>query len=143
MENTCPIGLMIKKIDTTFETKTNNELSKLKLTRSQLLILIYIESQGDRGIEVNQIDIEKQFNLKNPTVTGILNRLEEKSYIERLPSEKNARFKKIIVTDVVKEILNKGKIGGKLVEEEIMKCLTKEEYLNLKNILDKIIKNIE
>lgn len=109
MENECPLGLMIKTIDTVFETETNKELSELKLTRSQLVILMYIESQTEKEIEVNQIDIEKQFSLKNPTVTGILNRLEEKSYIKRMPSTKNARCKKIIVTDTAIKILEQGK----------------------------------
>lgn len=141
MENEYSIALMIKMIDTIFETETNKELSKLELTHSQLEMLIYIRTRTDRGIEVNQIDLEKYFNLKNPTVTGILNRLEDKGYIKRIASIKNARFKKIIVTEKAKEILNKGKEKAENLEEKLMNCLSDKEKQELRNMLDKIIKN--
>lgn len=136
------IGLMVKKIHTVFETETNKELQKLNLTRSQLEILIFIKFQIKRNIEVNQIDIEKEFNLKNPTVTGILNRLEEKGYIKRVPSSKNARFKKIVITDNVYDILEKANKKGQVMEEKIKECLTEQEQEDLTKILEKIINYI-
>ncbi len=142
MKSSVPLGLLIKKINTSFETETNKALSKLNLTRSQLEILMYIEYQSKRNIEVNQINIEKEFNLKNPTVTGILNRLEEKKYIQRIKSEKNARFKKIIITDTANEILTQGHQHGRLMDEKVISCLTKTEYQELIKILSKIIDNI-
>lgn len=135
------ISIMIKTLDTMFETIANKELSDLKLTHSQLQILLYVKTRTERNIEVNQIDIEKHFNLKNPTVTGILNRLEDKSYIERQISSKNARCKKIIVTDMAKKIINLGKKQVSNLEEELMNCLEKEEKQEFKKILNKIIKN--
>ncbi len=142
MKSSVPLGLLIKRINTSFETETNKALSKLNLTRSQLEILMYIEYQSKRNIEVNQIDIEKEFNLKNPTVTGILNRLEEKTYIQRIKSEKNARFKKIIITDATNEILTQGYQNGRLMDEKVINCLTETEYQELIKILSKIIDNI-
>lgn len=142
MKKHYPIGLMIKKIHTAFETETNKELVKLNLTRSQVEILIFVRTQMMKNIEVNQIDIEKEFNLKNPTVTGILNRLEEKNYIKRIQSSKNARYKKIVITENVFTILEQASKHGRVMEEKLKKCLTKQEQEDLTNILDKIINYI-
>lgn len=142
MKQEYQIGLMIKKIHTIFETETNKELQKLNLTRSQLQVLMLVKVQMKQNIEVNQIDIERELNLKNPTVTGILNRLEEKEYIKRVPSSKNARFKKILITDNVYDTLEQAQKKGRVMEEKLKKCLTKQEQDDLTKILEKIINYI-
>ena len=42
-----------------------------------------------------QKDIEKALNLKNPTVTGILKRLEENGFVLIVPSNKDKRCKNV------------------------------------------------
>ena len=132
------IGFLIKKINTIYETKINHELMNLQLTRTQLDLLIYIDIQLEKGLEVNQKDIEMEFQLKNPTVTGILNRLEEKSFIKRTISNKNARYKKIIITQQAKEMLKPGREKSKIIEKKVNEALTKEEKKQLNLLLNKL-----
>ena len=47
---------------------------------------------------VIQKDIEEHFHISNPTVTGILNRLEQKGFIERKQSLKDKRVRTIVLT---------------------------------------------
>ena len=42
---------------------------------------------------MSQRDVEKNLNLKNPTVTGILKRLDEKGYIFCVPNANDRRKK--------------------------------------------------
>ena len=136
------IGKILKIVSNYMDKDMNNCLSDYNITRSQMGILIYIQVAECKNIEANQVDIEKEFNLKNPTVTGLINRLEEKGYIKRVRSEKDKRYNKLELTESGREILNKGKRKAQENEEKLLKILTDDEIKELKRILTKIVNNI-
>lgn len=136
------IGKILKIVNNYMDKDINNCLSDYNITRSQMGILIYIQVAECKNIEANQVDIEKEFNLKNPTVTGLINRLEEKGYIKRVRSDKDKRYNKLELTESGREILNKGKRKAEENEEKLLKILTEDEMRELKRILTKIVNNI-
>ncbi|HJF39373.1 MAG TPA: MarR family transcriptional regulator [[Clostridium] spiroforme] len=136
------IGKILKIVSNYMDKDMNNCLSDYNITRSQMGILIYIQVAECKNIEANQVDIEKEFNLKNPTVTGLINRLEEKGYIKRVRSDKDKRYNKLELTESGREILNKGKRKAQENEEKLLKILTDDEIKELKRILTKIVNNI-
>lgn len=136
------IGKILKIVNNYMDKDINNCLSDYNITRSQMGILIYIQVAECKNIEANQVDIEKEFNLKNPTVTGLINRLEEKGYIKRVRSDKDKRYNKLELTESGREILNKGKRKAQENEEKLLKILTDDEIKELKRILTKIVNNI-
>ena len=89
MENrSLPIGFIIKQVNNVYEKDLNERLKKIGITSSQCAVLDYLFHTSKD--EVSQRDVEKNLNLKNPTVTGILKRLDEK------PCGNNAFFTIII-----------------------------------------------
>jgi len=79
MENrSLPIGFIIKQVNNVYEKDLNERLKKIGITSSQCAVLDYLFHTSKD--EVSQRDVEKNLNLKNPTVTGILKRLDEKGY---------------------------------------------------------------
>ena len=136
------IGKILKIVSNYMDKDMNNCLSDYNITRSQMGILIYIQVAECKNIEANQVDIEKEFNLKNPTVTGLINRLEEKGYIKRVRSDKDKRYNKLELTESGREILNKGKRKAQENEEKLLKILPDDEIKELKRILTKIVNNI-
>ena len=77
MENrSLPIGFIIKQVNNVYEKDLNERLKKIGITSSQCAVLDYLFHTSKD--EVSQRDVEKNLNLKNPTVTGILKRLDEK-----------------------------------------------------------------
>mgnify|MGYP000960971883 CR=1 FL=1 len=74
------VGLLVKFINGRVVNKINKNLSKFNLTRVQHEILCFIDKNEHEG-DVFQKDIEKCLKLTNPTVTGIVKRLEEKEMI--------------------------------------------------------------
>ena len=72
-------------------------------------------SSGSSKEFVNQKDIEKALSLKNPTVTGILKRLDEKGFILAVPSNQDKRCKNIYPTEKKHMIFRK---DGQLPEED-------------------------
>ena len=74
------IGCLIKIIDKKIIKEINKNLVKFNLTATQekvLWIIYYGQKKGD----VFQKDIERELDLSNPTVTGIVKRLEEKDFL--------------------------------------------------------------
>ena len=136
------IGKILKIVSNYMDKDMNNCLSDYNITRSQMGILIYIQVAECKNFEGNQVDSEKEFNLKNPAGTGLINRLEEKGYIKRVRSDKDKRYNKLELTESGREILNKGKRKAQENEEKLLKILTDDEIKELKRILTKIVNNI-
>lgn len=137
------IGRMLKVLSNYMDMDGNKNLSEINMTRSQMSALIYIFINTRKGNEVNQVDIEKEFNLKNPTVTGLLNRLEEKEYIKRVPSSKDKRYKKIELTDSGRKIVECGKVKAEQMEDRLFSVLEDSEKEELKRLLNKVIDSIK
>lgn len=135
------IGRMIKIISNYMDKSCNNDLSQINMTRSQMGTLIYLHKCKNKNIEVNQVDIEKEFKLKNPTVTGILNRLEDKGYIMRVSSNKDKRYKKIELTSSGVEIVENGKSKAEKLEDELVSNLSQSEKEKLRELLIKMVEN--
>ena len=89
MQERMPIGFAFKQINNVYEKELSSRLRKLGITASQCAVLDYLfVSSKD---EVTQRDIEKALSLKNPTVTGLLKRLDEKGFILIVPSNKDKK----------------------------------------------------
>ena len=92
------VGLLVKFINGRVVTKINKNLAEFNLTGVQHEILCFID-RNEHERDVFQKDIEKCLKLTNPTVTGIIKRLEEKEMIVRYPSSTDARYKCLHVTE--------------------------------------------
>lgn len=136
-----PLGAMLKFVSRLAEKNLNDMMAELNVTRSQMDLLAYVFVKNKDGTEVNQVDIEKHLNLKNPTVSGLINRLEKKEYIKREISSKGANFKSIVITSRGKELLEDGKKVVENAEKNMFEVLTKEEKKQLEVLLQKIIDN--
>lgn len=135
------IGGLVKHLHKMFEQAINENMSSVNLTRSQMDVLVYTYFKNQNGIEVNQVDIERDLNLKNPTVTGLISRLEKKEYVKREKSRKGPNYKSIIVTESGKTIIENGKQITDKVEKEIFSVLTNEEKKELTRLIQKVIDN--
>lgn len=135
------IGGLVKHLHKMFEQAINENMSSVNLTRSQMDVLVYTYFKNKNDIEVNQVDIERDLNLKNPTVTGLISRLEKKEYVKREKSSKGSNYKSIIVTESGKAIIENGKQITDKVEKEIFSVLTNEEKKELTRLIQKVIDN--
>lgn len=104
-DNFLVLGGLLKRLDVIFTTQSNNYLKKFGVTWAQAQILKFLavhfdnSVNQDKTIEVFQKDIETYFNLSNPTVTGIVKRLEEKNLIQREAHAKDRRWRKLQITE--------------------------------------------
>lgn len=134
------INKQLKMIHKTFEERRNKHLLKYNLTSSQQEILFYLGFH--EGEPIHQREIEKWFHLKNPTVTGILNRLEEKGFIVRKTGESDKRFRIIELTDKSRCLMQEMREEMQQMDDRIYSCMTKEERSQLCGLLERILDSL-
>lgn len=140
MEQEMRIGILLKMINNIYERNFNSKIAEINLTTAQCDLLGFLHE--NEGKEVNPIDIEKRFNLKRPTVTGLLKRLEEKGFIRLVPSIKDNRYKQIILTDKAQGHHQEMLTGLKEMENQLYEGISEEEKQELIGILNKMLKNM-
>ena len=137
------VGLLIKFINGRVVTKINKNLADFNLTGVQHEILCFID-RNEHERDVFQKYIEKCLKLTNPTVTGIVKRLEEKEMIARYPSSTDARYKCLHVTEKGRDVICKSfKFGADNIEKQLVKDLSDDEVKMLKDLLYRVLKNME
>lgn len=135
-----PMGFLIKQINNVFEKELNERLKDIGITSSQCAVLDYLFHTSKE--EVSQRDVEKNLNLKNPTVTGILRRLDEKGYILCVPNAHDKRKKNIYLTEKAYDIQRRMEADRRKLDRELTRGLTKREVEALRKNLEKLLYNI-
>ena len=137
------VGLLIKFLNGRITNKINKNLAEFNLTGVQHEILCFID-RNEHERDIFQKDIEKCLKLTNPTVTGIVKRLEEKEMIVRCPSSNDARYKCLHVTEKGREVICKSfQFGAYNIEKKLVSGMTDEEVKMLKDLLYRALKNME
>lgn len=135
-----PLGFLIKQINNVYEKDLNERLKKIGITASQCAVLDYLFRTSKE--EVSQRDVERNLNLKNPTVTGILKRLDEKGYILCVPNARDKRRKNIYLTEKAYDIQRRMETDRRKLDKELTRGMTKREVEALRKNLAKLLYNI-
>ena len=140
MQERLPIGFLFKQINNIYEKDFNYRLKRIGITSSQCEVLDYLfHCQKE---EVHQRDIEKALNLKNPTVTGILQRLDEKGFILIVPNAKDKRRKNVHLTEKAYDIQKRMEADRKKIDKNLTLGMTKKEVQSLQKLLNKVLYNV-
>jgi len=87
------LGYYVRRIDGQFAKHRRLELKQYDLTSSQFDVLFWIMKRQQReNLDTIQKDIERYFHISNPSVSGIISRLEQKGFVERVRSDKDRRI---------------------------------------------------
>ena len=135
-----PIGFMIKHINNVYEKDLNERLRTIGITASQCAVLDYLFHTSKE--EVSQRDVERALNLKNPTVTGLLKRLDEKGYILCVPNASDKRKKNIYLTEKAYDIQRRMENDRRKLDRELTRGMNKREVAALRKNLEKLLYNI-
>lgn len=140
MKERMPIGFMFKQINTIYEKDFNNLLKTVGITSSQCAVLDYLFRSSEEV--VNQRDIEKALSLRNPTVTGLLKRLDEKGFILSVPNGQDKRRKNIYLTEKAYDIQRRMESDRKKIDKRLTLGMTKKERAALEKMLEKVLYNV-
>ncbi len=110
-------------------------------TPTQLQIIGYLIKHRDE--DVYQKELEKLFNLKRATVSGVLQTMEKNGLISRVVDHKDTRTKKILLNEKTKELFFIGKQRLDELEKVLFEGFSKEDLCVLQEALKQMQKNME
>ena len=140
-KNEIDIGKFVKIINNMLDSKANRDFRKWDLTCSQHAIIAYLFDH--QSVETTQRDLEETFSLKNPTVTGLLNLLENKGMIQRVTNPKDRRSNIIKLTEKSLSLEKQLTASRKMAEEAILKGFTSDEKQQLESFMRRLMDNIQ
>ena len=140
MRERTTIGFLVKQINNIYEKDFNRMLKSIGITSSQCAVLDYLFHSSKE--EITQRDIERHLSLKNPTVTGLLKRLDEKGFILSVPSTTDKRCKNIYLTEKAYDIQKMMEASRKKSDRQLTMGMTQKEVQALKKALEKVLYNI-
>jgi DNA-binding MarR family transcriptional regulator len=139
------IGFEIKTVSNLIKRRIDEIVavnSDHEITGMQGWIIAYLYDNTEHQ-DIFQRDLEKEFRIRRSTATGILQLLEKKQYIVRVPVDHDARLKKLVLTPKARELHEKIDSQIEEFDNRLESVLTKEEVDILFGILGKIRKTVE
>ena len=136
------IIVYVFRLNNALVKQKNRNMSVYNLTSIQAGVLMYILNNYQTR-EVNQLDIQAIFKLTNPTVSGIIDRLEEKEFIKRVRSEKDARYRRLVPLPKGEALYEDLRRSAAEAEAHLVKDMTPEEASEFKRLLKVALKTSE
>lgn len=136
------IGKIINRISNRLQRFSPDTQNKLGIGQAQANILRFLLLETAKR-SIYQVDIEKEFGLRPPTVTETLKSLEKKDLIRRIPDENDGRKKKIIITEKTLSMDDGVKCQVEKSEKVLLQGITKEEQEQFMKTAGKMLHNLE
>lgn len=141
MDEEYEIGKQIQMLSRKIKRKMDEAFLNYGITGSQAFMLKFIhEKQINEKVYAK--NIENEFDMRRPTVTGILQLMEQNNFIKRRAEGKDARLKEIVITSKGMEIVKKIDLNVEQIEKDLVKDVSKEEMKTFLSIIGKLSKNL-
>lgn len=116
------------------------EKAGVEPTRMQCATLHYLRMHQNE--DVFQKDLEAEFSISGATATNILKVMEKDGLISRVPMEKDARLKKLVMTEKGIRFNDVAHSNVVRLEEGMLKGFSEEEITRFRDYLDRLTQNI-
>ena len=115
-------------------------LDKLDLTASQGRLMAFLAHRGEQPTYAK--DVEAEFHLSHPTVSGLLSRLEQKDFLELKTDPNDRRSKRIVISE--KGMACHERMHAVILENEsrIVQGFSEEEKAQFACLLQRAIDNV-
>ena len=134
-------GALLKQINDMMEKNANNDLRGQNLTISQSGVLVLLDEKEEKTATFKEL--EKKYGVSQPTMVGILGRLEQKNLVEILTDPEDRRIRMAHLTREGEEKCKEGYRHMKAAEELLLRDLTAEERTEFLRLLLKIRESME
>ena len=135
-----PCGKIIKQISDAMETHINSALRDYDLTQSQLMLMLTVWNTAERKLTFKEL--ERKLQVAQPTVVGIISRLESKGLVETMGDASDKRIKLVTLTE---SGIAKCQFFHDFIEEsedKFFEGISDDERQILRTLLIKIRKNL-
>ena len=133
MKNEKDCGILLKQICDKLETSANNELKNSGLTLSQVRYLEYLYERYP--VKIHLKELEAAFEVKQPTVVGIISRLEKKGLVHTEQSAEDSRAKTVCMTEIGYQNACQAGKHKDAMEHQILAPLNQQERVEFQRFL--------
>ena len=134
-------GTLLKQINDIMEKNANNALRGQNLTISQSGVLMLLDEKEEKTATFKEL--EKKFGVSQPTMVGLLSRLEQKNLIEILSDPDDKRIRRAHLTKMGENKCKEGYKHMRSAEELLLDSLTAGEKKEFLRLLTKIRGSLE
>lgn len=130
---------MLRLLSCSLSQSLTNALASMDLTSAQGHVIGYLVHCKEPPCPR---DLEEQFQLSHPTVSGLLSRMEKKGFVELRPDADDRRCKRIYILPKGWELdeVIRNTIDG--MENQLVQGFTPEEKLQFENLLLRATRNM-
>jgi DNA-binding MarR family transcriptional regulator len=134
------LGMKFLRLMGALRVRFARDLARYGLTLPQFMALLSLE-KVEGLCRMGPLALSALQSL--PSMTGVVDRLEEKGLVERQRDPKDRRSVVVILTKKGESLLSQIKAERNRTLQEILKGLSPEEVASLNSILEKLIQALE
>lgn len=141
MDKEIRIGKKIIILSMKIRRRLDNETSKYGITGVQGRILGFLSHNCEKR-DIFQKDIEEELEVRRSSVTSVLQLMEKNGFIERVSVSKDARLKKLVLTEKGMEVQKNVHNRISELEKSLREELSDEELDQLISLIDRLSNKI-
>ncbi len=134
-------GKSVHMLSRQLKRKTDEYVAKYGITGVQCGMISYIY-QNSQKKDIFAKDIEKKFDIRRASITGILHNMEKKGLIKREIVDNDARLRRIVLTKKALELRKEIEKAVKKVEKQALEGISKEELETFVTLAKKMSANL-
>lgn len=140
-DNGRDVGRLINMISHQLKRQMSTNGEENSLTNMQKLVLHYVMFESLKR-DVYQKDLEKEFQIRRSTATGILQLLEKNGFVFREQIKEDGRLKKIVPTDKATGLREQILRNIRYMEALLRKGIPEEELTVCIQVLERMSANL-
>lgn len=141
MDGSRKLGRLMKVISSAYDATKNALLEQYDLTSRQVDLLGFLRER--EGHEATQKELTDYLHTSCATVSGVIKRLAEKGFVERVTCEDDKRSNVIRLTDEALSVVDECVREFRSMDELVMAGFTDEDEELLMDLLERLLANAE
>ena len=132
------LGFTVSRTARSIKRALDAKLAEYNLTASQYVVMSRLFEE--EGIKHNELGV--RLNMDNPTITGIVDRMERDGLLQRRRDKSDRRVVRLYLTDVGKELIQEIEHFARETDEEAWSGISATQRKETLKNLDIIWKNL-
>jgi DNA-binding MarR family transcriptional regulator len=118
-------GFLLHDVARLRRTVLDQKLKPLGITRSQMWVITNLSRHGGEGF--SQIELARLLDIGKGTLGGLIDRLEARGFVERIPDKIDRRAKRVRMSDAGKVVFYQMRAVAERVNADVMRSIPRKK----------------
>ena len=139
-EHPLRFGFLIHDVSRLRRTIADKALRPFGITRSQSWLLAYLHRHD--GSDMTQSELAKKMDVGKVTLGGLIDRLEERGYVERRIDRSDRRARRVFMTAQGAELVMKLQTVSENLNREILEGISDKDVVKVEKVMARVKKTL-